>query len=168
EEPKRYSNNSNGIPSYMMGNIDRVAGGTGAVKSESVIIHNVLSPFWTGPLRSPARLQNTFAHESFMDEIAAHIHADPVEFRVRHLRNPRLIGVLEAAARAAKWESRPSPRPANPRTGVVSGRGVACVAYEGDNGYTGIVVDVDVDQDTGKVIVKRIWAGIDVGPVSNP
>jgi len=168
EEPKRYSNNSNGIPSYMMGNIDGVAGGAGAVKSESVIIHNVLSPFWTGPLRSPARLQNTFAHESFMDEIAAHIHADPVEFRVRHLRNPRLIGVLEAAARAAKWESRPSPRPANPRTGVVSGRGVACVAYEGDNGYTGIVVDVDVDQDTGKVIVKRIWAGIDVGPVSNP
>ena len=168
EEPKRYSNNSNGIPSYMMGNIDGVASGAGAVKSESVIIHNVLSPFWTGPLRSPARLQNTFAHESFMDEIAAHIHADPVEFRVRHLRNPRLIGVLEAAARAAKWESRPSPRPANPRTGVVSGRGVACVAYEGDNGYTGIVVDVDVDQDTGKVIVKRIWAGIDVGPVSNP
>ncbi len=103
-----------------------------------------------------------------MDEIAAHVKADPVEFRVRHLRDPRLIGVLEAAAKAAKWEARPSPKPGNPRTGVVTGRGVACVAYEGDNGYTGIVVEIEVNQDTGKVIVKRIWAGIDVGPVSNP
>ena len=168
EEPKRYSNSSNGIPSYMMGNIDGVAGGAGTVKSESVIVHNVLSPFWTGPLRSPARLQNTFAHESFMDELASSIKADPVEFRVRHLRDPRLIGVLEAAARAAKWEPRPSPHPTNPKSGVVTGRGVACVAYEGDNGYTGIVVDVEVNQDTGKVVVKNIWVGIDVGPVSNP
>jgi nicotinate dehydrogenase subunit B len=167
-DPRRYSNSSNGIPSYMMGNIDGVAGGTGAIKSESVIVHNVLSPFWTGPLRSPARLQNTFAHESFMDELASSIKADPVEFRLRHLRDPRLIGVLEAAAKAAKWEARPSPHPNNPRTGVVTGRGVACVAYEGDNGYTGIVVDLEVNQDTGKVVVKRIWAGIDVGPVSNP
>jgi nicotinate dehydrogenase subunit B len=168
EEPRRYSNSSNGIPSYMMGNIDGVAGGAGAVKSESVIVHNVLSPFWTGPLRSPARLQNTFAHESFMDEVAAHVKADPVEFRVRHLRDPRLIGVLQAAAKAAKWEPRPSPKPGNPKTGVVTGRGVACVAYEGDNGYTGIVIDIELNQDTGKVIVKNIWAGIDVGPVSNP
>jgi len=168
EEPKRYNNGSNGIPSYMMGNVDGVAAGTGVVKSESVIVHNVQSPFWTGPLRSPARLQNTFAHESFMDEMAAHVKADPVEFRVRHLRDPRLIGVLEAAAKAAKWEPRPSPHPSNPKTGVVTGRGVACVAYEGDNGYTGIVVDIELNQDTGKVIVKRIFAGIDVGPVSNP
>ncbi len=168
EEPKRYSNSSNGIPSYMAGSIDGVPEGTGAVKSESVIVHNVLSPFWTGPLRSPARLQNTFAHESFMDEIAAHVKADPVEFRVRHLRDPRLIGVLQAAAKASKWEPRPSPRPNNPKTGVVTGRGVACVAYEGDNGYTGIVIDIELNQDTGKVIVKNIWAGIDVGPVSNP
>jgi CO/xanthine dehydrogenase Mo-binding subunit len=167
EEPKRYSNSSNGIPSYLMGNIDGVAGGAGAVKSESVIVHNVLSPFWTGPLRSPARLQNTFAHESFMDELAAHVKADPVEFRVRHLRDERLIGVLQAAAKAAKWERRPSPQN-NPKAGTVTGRGVACVAYEGDNGYTGIVVDVEVNQDTGKVVVKRIWAGIDVGPISNP
>jgi len=168
EEPKRYNNGSNGIPSYMMGTIDGVPEGTGAVKSESVIIHNVLSPFWTGPLRSPARLQNTFAHESFMDEIAAHVKADPVEFRVRHLRDPRLIAVLQAAAKAAKWKPRPSPKPANPKTGVVTGRGVACVAYEGDNGYTGIVIDIELNQDTGKVVVKNIWAGIDVGPVSNP
>ena len=57
----------------------------------------VASPFWTGPLRSPARLQNTFAHESFMDELAAHVKADPVEYRLRHLSDERLIDVLTAA-----------------------------------------------------------------------
>ncbi len=103
-----------------------------------------------------------------MDELAARAKADPVEFRLRHLRNERVIGVLTGAAKAAKWETRPSPKPANPKTGIASGRGVACVAYEGDNGYTGIVVDVDVDQDTGKIAVKRMWVAIDAGPISNP
>src|SRR5258706_12445407 len=152
----------------MVGAIDGVPAGTGAVKSESVIVHNVITPFWTGPLRSPARLQNTFAHESFMDELAVHVKADPVEYRLRHLRSERVIGVLKAAAQAARWEPRPSPRPGNSRTGTVTGRGVACVAYEGDNGYTGIVVEVAVDQDTGKVKVTRIGVGIDAGPISNP
>ena len=54
------------------------------------------------------------------------------------------------------------------KTGVVTGRGVACVAYEGDNGYTGIVVEIEVNQDTGKVTVKRMWVGIDAGPFRTP
>ena len=168
QEPKTYNNNSNGIPSYVAGRVGESNAGTGTVKSEKVLVHNLLSPFWTGPLRSPARLQNTFAHESFMDELAAHVQADPVAFRLRHLHSERVIGVLTAAAKAAQWETRPSPKRSNPKTGVVSGRGVACVAYEGDNGYTGIVVDVEVNQDTGKVAVKRMWVGIDAGPISNP
>jgi len=45
---------------------------------------------------------------------------------------------------------------------------VACVAYEGDNGYTALVVEVDVDQDTGKIMVKRLYGAIDAGPISNP
>ena len=166
--PRAYSNNSNGIPSYVAGRVAGTNSGTGTVKSEKVLVHNVVSPFWTGPLRSPARLPNTFAHESFMDELAAHVKADPVEYRLRHLQNERVIGVLTAAAKAAHWETRPSPKPGNRKTGVVAGRGIACVAYEGDNGYTGIVVDVEVNQDTGKVSVKRMWVAIDAGPISNP
>ena len=54
------------------------------------------------------------------------------------------------------------------KTGVATGRGVACVAYEGDNGYTGIVTEVEVDQDTGKITVKRVVVAIDAGPISNP
>jgi CO/xanthine dehydrogenase Mo-binding subunit len=126
------------------------------------------SPFFTGPLRSPARLQNTFAHECFLDEVAASVRADPVEYRLRHLRDPRLREVLTSASAKAGWERRPSPRAAIRRTGVVTGRGVACVLYEGDNGYCGLVVEVDVNQDTGLVLVRRAVAAIDCGPISNP
>jgi CO/xanthine dehydrogenase Mo-binding subunit len=103
-----------------------------------------------------------------MDELAAHAQADPVEYRLRHLRNERVIGVLSAAAKAANWDARPSPQRDIRKTGVVLGRGVACVAYEGDNGYTGIVTEVEVDQDSGKIAVKRVVVAIDAGPISNP
>lgn len=166
--PRSYNNGSNGIPSYVAGRVDGVNGGAGIVKSEKVLVHAVQSPFWTGPLRSPARLQNTFAHESFIDELAAHLKVDPVEYRLRHLQHKRLIGVLKAAASAANWDSRPSPRSGNSKTGIATGRGVACVAYEGNNGYTGIVVQVAVDQGSGKVSVKRMSVAIDAGPISNP
>ncbi len=167
-EPRGFNNNSNGIPSYAAALFDGVPKGAGTVTSARVLVHNIPSRFFTGPLRSPARLQNTFAQESFMDELAAHVKADPVEYRLRHLRNERVIGVLKAAAKAANWEARPSPRSGMSKTGLATGRGVACVAYEGENGYTGIVTEVEVDQDTGKIAVKRVVVAIDAGPISNP
>jgi CO/xanthine dehydrogenase Mo-binding subunit len=133
-----------------------------------VLVHNVLSPFFTGPLRSPARLQNTFAHECFMDELAAHVKADPVEYRLRHLGHPRLRDAVIQAAKAANWDTRPSPAPNTARTGVAKGRGIACVAYEGDNGYAAMVVEAEVDQGTGRIAVKRIVVSTDCGPISNP
>jgi len=138
------------------------------VPSERVLSHDVVSPFWTGPLRSPARLQNTFAHESFIDEVAAEVKADPVEYRLRHLSDPRLMDVVKRAAKAANWDTRPSPRNGARRSGIASGRGIACVLYEGDNGYCAIVAEVDVHQDTGRVAVKRLVIANDVGPISNP
>ena len=167
-EPRGFNNNSNGIPSYAAALFDGVPKGAGTIRSARVLVHNVPSPFFTGPLRSPARFQNTFAHECFMDELASHAKADPVEYRLRHLSNERVIGVLKAAAKAANWDARPSPKTGMRRAGVGIGRGVACVAYEGDNGYTGIVTEVEVDQDTGKIAVKRVVVAIDAGPISNP
>jgi nicotinate dehydrogenase subunit B len=164
----RLENGSNAVPSYVAGRVGGAAGGTGTIASERVRVHSVRSPFFTGPLRSPQRLQNTFAHEGFMDELAARAQADPVAYRLRHLRDPRLRHVLTAAAQAAKWEARPSTRPAPGRSGTVSGRGVACVLYEGDNGYCAMVADVDVNQDTGAIAVKRLVVAIDCGPISNP
>src|SRR4029078_1812276 len=116
-------------------------GSTRKITSQRVQTHNVRSPFFTGPLRSPERLQNTFAHESFLDEIAASVKADPVEYRLRHLADTRLIDVVKGAARAANWETRPSPRNAARRTGVAAGRGISCVLYEGDNGYCAVVAE---------------------------
>ena len=163
-----FNNGSNAAPSYVVGCVGTRCGGTGAVASERVLSHSVKSPFWTGPLRSPQRLQNTFAHECFMDEVAERAKADPVAYRLKHLRDPRLRNVLTTAAKAANWETRTSPRSRPSKTGIASGRGVACVLYEGDNGYCAMVADVDVNQDTGGVVVKRLVVALDCGPVSNP
>ncbi len=166
--PTAYNNNSNGVPSYVAGTVGGKSEGTGTVKSERVLLHNTESAFWTGPLRSPNRLQNTFAHESFVDEVAAHVKADPVEYRLRHIQDARLKDVIAGATKAANWDARPSPKPQIRKTGIANGRGMACVLYEGDNGYSAMVAEVDVNQDTGKVTVRRIVVCNDVGPISNP
>jgi len=167
-EPTEFANNSNAVPSYVTGCVGKDCGGTGTVASQRVLTHSVKSPFWTGPLRAPSRLQNTFAHESFMDELAALVKVDPVEYRLRHLRDPRLIEVVKAAAQAANWAVRPSPRHDVLRTGGTMGRGISCVLYEGDNGYCSMIAEVEVDQDTGRIAVRRLIVAADCGPISNP
>lgn len=166
--PSSFSNNSNSASAYGAGCAGSTCGGTGLIKSERVLVHTIPSPFYTGPLRSPNRLQNTFANESFIDEVAAAIGADPVQYRLRHLSDSRLMDVLNAAAQAASWETRPSPKPGNAPTGVVTGRGISCVLYEGNNGYAALVAEVQVDQDSGVVTVTRCCASQDSGPISNP
>jgi nicotinate dehydrogenase subunit B len=167
-DPAAFANNSNAAPSYVSGAVNGRRGGTGTIASERVLSHSVRSLFWTGPLRSPERLQNTFAHESIMDEVAALVKADPVAYRLRHLSDPRMIAVVSAAAKGAAWEARPSPRPNIKKAGVSAGRGVACVLYEGNNGYSAMVAEVDVNQESGRVTVKRFVVSQDCGPISNP
>ena len=164
----RFNNGSNAAPSYVAGRVGSTAGGAGTVTSERVLTHTVASPFFTGPLRSPSRLQNTFAHECVIDEVAAHVRSDPVAYRLRHLSDPRLKEVLTAAVKAAHWDPRPSPRPDIPVAGHAAGRGISCVVYEGDNGYVALVAEVDVDLATGKVAARRLVVAQDCGPVSNP
>jgi nicotinate dehydrogenase subunit B len=161
-------NGNNAVPSYVVGCVGGKCGGTGSVRSERVLTHTVNSPFFTGPLRSPLRLQNTFAHECFMDELSAHAKADPVAYRLRHLREPRIVDVVKAAAQAAKWETRPSPKSGLRHGQIANGRGIACVAYEGDNGYVALVAEVDVNVESGRVQAKRFVVAQDCGPISNP
>ena len=134
------------------GRVGGAAKGTGKVASERVLVHNVVSPFWTGPLRSPARLQNTFAHECFMDELAAQVKADPVEYRLRHLARsaPERRGYRQPRRRRSGRRVR-RPSPAIRQTGIATGRGVACVATRATTATPRMVVEVEVDQDTGKV-----------------
>ena len=107
-----------------------------------------------------------------MDELCAKADADPVDFRLRHLTNPRVIGVIEAAAKAANWERRTSPAASlvtGPgKTGVVSGRGIACVDYEGGNGYAALIAEVTVNLETFVVRPARFVVAVDCGPISNP
>jgi CO/xanthine dehydrogenase Mo-binding subunit len=84
------------------------------------------------------------------------------------LNDARLAAVLKAAASASRWEPRLSPKPDIPHTGVVQGRGIACVVYEGQNGYAALVAEVDVNVETGVVQPRRFVLALDCGPVSNP
>ena len=167
--PKEQLNNRhNAAPSYISGCVQGSCRGAGNIKSERVLAHTVVSPFFTGPLRSPQRIQNTFAHESFMDEICARVKMDPLEARLKHLLDERIIAVLKSAAESAKWDARPSPKRDRPRTGVATGRGIACVAYEGNNGYAALIADVEVNVDTGQIKPKKFTVAVDCGPISNP
>ncbi len=163
---RRLRNGANHVPEYFAGCVAGSCDGSGTIRSERSLTHTIRSPFFTGPLRSPLRIQNTFANECFMDELCAQAKADPVEFRLRHLSNSRVIGVVQAAAKAAGWEKTPFPRGA--QSNKVAGRGIACVAYEGDNGYAALVAEVSVDLKTGEIRPVRFVAASDVGPISNP
>lgn len=160
----RLRNGSNTVPNYMSGCVAGECAGTGTIRSERVLTHTVPSPFFTGPLRSPLRIQNTFASECFMDELCVAAKADPIQFRLDHLQHPRLIGVLRAVGKAAKWQG---PR-STAGSRIVSGRGVACVAYEGENGYAALVAEVAVDTASGVVRPTRFVIAHDCGPISNP
>jgi CO/xanthine dehydrogenase Mo-binding subunit len=119
-------------------------------------------------LRGLGSPQNTFANESFMDELAAAAGADPVEFRLRHLSDPRARAVLESVAKRAGWTARPSAQNIANGAGVKSGRGVAFVQYDRTEAYVGAIVDVDVDMANGEIHVKRAVVAHDCGLIINP
>lgn len=166
--PTTFNNGNNPVCNYVTGVVNGKTFGTGTVASQRVLNHVVFSPFYTGPLRSPNRIQNTYANEGFMDEIAAYLKQDPVQYRLRHIADPRLIHAVNVATQAANWDTRPSPKPGNARTGVVTGRGFACVLYAGNNGYCAMIAEVSVDQDAGAVTVTKLTTSLDTGPVCNP
>src|SRR5258707_363802 len=103
------------------------------------------SPFGirTTFLRSPGQYQITFAQEAFVDEIAAKTGQDPLRFRLQHLTDPRAVAVLQAAAQAANWETRASPRmDASTSNGTVTGQGISFVLRDGT--YAAGVVKLEV------------------------
>ena len=134
------------------------SGGTGKVRSERVLSHSVESAFFTGPLRAPGRLQNTFAHECLLDEVAARLAVDPVDYRLRHLDDDRARAVLETVVQAASWSER---QPA----GNGAGLGIGFGRYKNRAAYCAVVVQVRVED---RVHVERVWASVDAGTVINP
>jgi CO/xanthine dehydrogenase Mo-binding subunit len=125
-----------------------------------------LRPSW---IRTPGRMQNTFANECFMDELAAAAGADPIEFRRKYLdpNDKRGYEVLDRVATLAKWNKRPSPKGASAGD-VVSGRGVAYCKYELVRTYIAAVAEVEVKRSTGEIRCTRFYLAHDCGQIINP
>ncbi|MBX9811600.1 MAG: molybdopterin-dependent oxidoreductase [Burkholderiales bacterium] len=122
----------------------------------------------TSHLRTPGRMQNTFANEAFIDELAAAAGADPLRFRLKYLTDPRGQTALASAARLAHWDTRPSPNPGRGSGDIARGRGIAYVKYNNKITYVGLVAEVEVNRKTGKIRVTRAWCSHDCGQVINP
>jgi nicotinate dehydrogenase subunit B len=114
--------------------------------------------FGVGPWRAPGANMNVWARESHVDVMAATAGVDPLEFRLRNLKDERMIGVLKAAAQKFGWK--PSPAP--------SGRGVGIACGIDAGTYAALMAEVKVDREKGAVKVERIVCAQDMGIVVNP
>jgi CO/xanthine dehydrogenase Mo-binding subunit len=111
-------------------------------------------------------LSRCFASETLLNEIAADLGADPVEFRLRYLTaDQRATDVLKAVANKTQWQKRSSPSASSSGT-TATGRGIALTRRSG--GYAAAVADVEVNKSTGKVTVQRISLAHDCGLIVNP
>jgi nicotinate dehydrogenase subunit B len=126
--------------------------------------HRQISSHWvsempvrTSALRALGAFCNVFAIESFIDELAMLAGADPVEYRLRHLDDPRAAAVLRAAADGAGWDGR--------RPGGERGMGIAFARYKNQGGYCAVVAEVEA---VDRVRLLRLVAAVDVGFAVNP
>jgi CO/xanthine dehydrogenase Mo-binding subunit len=119
-------------------------------------------------MRTPGQRQQNFALESLINEAAAAVNADPIQFRLHHTTDQRLIDILKATAKAAAWEERPSPHANARRTGSepLTGRGVAIMVRA--NGYWVGIAEVMVTPVTGAVQVTKFTIGVECGKIINP
>ncbi|HET7096170.1 MAG TPA: molybdopterin cofactor-binding domain-containing protein, partial [Casimicrobiaceae bacterium] len=124
------------------------------------------TPFRPSWIRTPGRMQNTFGNESFIDEIVASIGADPFEFRLKHLNDPRGAELLKALAELAAWK--PQPVRSAISGDVARGRGVAYTKYELVRTYVATVADVEVNLKTGAIRVPKFYVAHDCGQIINP
>ncbi|MGA8093124.1 MAG: molybdopterin cofactor-binding domain-containing protein [Steroidobacteraceae bacterium] len=121
----------------------------------------------TAWLRSPGQFETTFAMESFIDELAAAAHQDPLAFRTSHVKDPRALAVLNAAANRYGWTSRPAGGGQGARKGQVArGRGIAWVNR--DDARVATIADISVDRKRGTIRVERVVVAHDCGLVVNP
>jgi len=116
------------------------------------------TPLRQGSYRVLAATANNFARESFMDELAAAAGADPLDFRLAHLENPRLRAVLETATARFNWKERAARK--TPQTGV----GLACGTEKGS--YVAACVEIGIDQ--GKISVRHVCEVFECGAILNP
>ena len=127
------------------------------------------TPFTPSWIRTPGRMQNTYANECFMDELAATAGVDPIDFRIKYLdpKDTRGLECLKRVAALAKWERRPSPK-GGQSGDVVTGRGVTFCKYELVRTYVAAVAEVEVKRSTGQIRCTRFYLAHDCGQIINP
>jgi nicotinate dehydrogenase subunit B len=118
-------------------------------------------PVRVSALRTLGAYANVFAIESFIDELAAAAGADPVEFRLRHLTDPRAKAVIEAVASKAGWRAKEAGDGRR-------GRGVGFAKYKNLAAYVAVIAEVEVDRGSGDIKVARAFAAADAGQIVNP
>lgn len=134
-----------------------------AFANSKVINHFLpVTPLRTSAMRSLGAHINLFAIEGMMDELAAAARADPVEFRLRHLEDPRARDVIRAAASKFGWERRERQRRRD------HGFGFAFGQYKNLMAYVALAVEIRVERSTGAVHIVRVAAAVDCGQGVNP
>ncbi len=133
-----------------------------------VVVHWLKdAPLRPAPLRSPGKPANCFAVESFFDEMAAAIGADPVEMRLRGLKDPRGVELIKRVAAMMKWQTRPSPGP-DKTAAIARGRGISYVHYKHNETYVAIGMEVVMERSSGRLKVERVFCAHDCGQIINP
>ncbi len=127
------------------------------------IVHHFIPemPIRVSALRTLGAYANVFALECFMDEMAALAKADPVAFRLAHLKDPRAKAVIEKVAAMAGWK----PGEAG---SLGRGRGIGFAKYKNLACYVAVIADVQIDRASGQVRVPQVWAAADSGLIINP
>ena len=127
--------------------------------NQKVINHLIRqSPIRTSALRALGGHANAYAIECFIDELAEAAGADPVEFRLRHLKDARAKAVIEKVAQMAKWKP-------NEKGDGERGRGIGFARYKNLAAYIAVIADVQIAED---VRVTKLWGAVDVGQAINP
>ena len=122
------------------------------------------SPLRSSHLRDPVGPQIHFASESFMDEVASELDLDPLEFRLRHIKDARDTAIIKAAAEKFGWQKRPSPQR---QTGIkVTGRGIAYAQRGGTR--VAVIAEIEVDRSSGRIFARRFVVAHDCGQIINP
>jgi len=139
-----------------------------------VTVHDMPPIVRASWLRGVSALPNTFAHESYIDELAVAAGVDPVEFRLRYLKDERAVALIHAVAERAGWQPHTSPGALGGDGDLLFGRGFAYALYVHSKfpGYgaawSAWVADVAVNKVTGEVSVTRVTVGQDSGLMINP
>ncbi|RJF96557.1 aldehyde dehydrogenase [Noviherbaspirillum cavernae] len=125
-------------------------------------------------LRGVSALPNSFAHECYIDELAAEAGVDPVEYRLRYLKDDRAAELLRATTERAGWMPHVKPQQQEADGDFLKGQGVAYARYVHSRfpgfgaAWAAWVADVEVNRNTGEVHVRRVVVGHDAGLMINP